>query len=308
MILCCGEALIDMLPETMPTGSVAFVPHAGGAVYNTAIGLGRLGMSVGLLTGLSSDRFGHILQSGLRASNVDLSHVVVSDRPTTLAFVHLIDGQASYSFFDENSAGRLLQTSDIPRLSDDVTTLFFGGISLAAEPCADTYAEILEQQSADRLVMLDPNIRPDFIEDESRYRTRLDCMIASADIVKISDEDMHWMIPGNVPEETKAGTLLSKGPSMVILTKGTDGATAFLKNGGSVHVEAHSANVVDTVGAGDTFNAGILAALSRSNGLTKHALGKMTRETVEDALEYAARAAAVTVSRAGANPPWAHEI
>ena len=308
MILCCGEALIDMIPQATSSGAVGFVPHAGGAVYNTAIGLGRLGVPVGLLSGLSSDQFGQILRAGLDASHVDPSHIVVSDRPTTLAFVHLSDGQASYSFYDENSAGRLLQTSEVPSLRTDVSALFFGGISLAAEPCAETYAAILERQAGERVVMLDPNIRPDFIEDETRYRTRLEHMIARSDIVKISDEDLHWLISGSDSDEHKAKSLLPQGPSLVVLTKGAEGAMAFLKSEETVHVASQAVDVVDTVGAGDTFNAGVLAALSRAHALTKTALANMTKDTAKGALEYAARVAAVTVSRAGANPPWSHEV
>ena len=138
MILCCGEALIDMIPTPTEAGLDGFVPHCGGAVYNTAIALGRLGVRTGMLTGLSSDMFGQQLSNGLIASHVDVSHVITSDRPTTLAFVQLVNGHATYDFYDENSAGRMIGQSDMPDLSAEVSALYFGGISLACEPGADS--------------------------------------------------------------------------------------------------------------------------------------------------------------------------
>ena len=163
MILCCGEALIDMIPGPTTGGPDGFVPHSGGAVFNTAIALGRLGARAGLLTGLSTDMFGAQLSDALQASHVNASLCIMSERPTTLAFVRLVEGHATYSFFDENSAARMLNASDMPVLSDEVTALFFGGISLACEPGADAYAALLEREGAQRAVMLDPNIRPGFI-------------------------------------------------------------------------------------------------------------------------------------------------
>ena len=138
MILCCGEALIDMIPSpTLEGGRDGFVPHSGGAVFNTAIALGRLGVQTGMITGLSTDMFGQQLADALHASHVDTTRIIRSDRPTTLAFVKLTDGHASYSFFDENSAGRMIRPEDLPDLSDEVSALFFGGIRLAVDPCAD---------------------------------------------------------------------------------------------------------------------------------------------------------------------------
>ena len=196
MLLCCGEALIDMIPTPTVSGQDGFVPHVGGAVFNTAIALGRLGVQTGMLTGLSTDLFGQQLLASLHANHVDTSLLVTSDRPTTLAFVQLTDGHASYTFYDENSAGRMLDRADMPVLPDEVSTLYFGGISLAFEPCAEAYAALQKREAAARVVMLDPNIRPSFIRDIRRYRDRLDRMIALSDIVKVSDDDLNWIYPG----------------------------------------------------------------------------------------------------------------
>lgn len=308
MILCCGEALIDMIPEPVAGGKEGFVPHSGGAVLNTAIALGRLGAQAGMLTGLSTDMFGQQLDASLQASHVDTSRVIRSDRPSTLAFVRLSDGHATYEFFDENSAGRMLRPEDMPALPQEVTALFFGGISLAAEPCADAYAALLEREGAGRAVMLDPNIRPRFIRDATRFRARLDGMIAKAGIVKLSDEDLDWLLPEPAERQGKIARLLDRGPAAVIMTRGSDGAAGYLAGGGEVHVPAAPAKVADTVGAGDTFNAGVLAKLSELGLLTGPGLAALTPDALQAAMAHGAGAAAVTVSRAGANPPWAGEF
>ncbi|WP_170367402.1 carbohydrate kinase family protein [Ruegeria arenilitoris] len=308
MILCCGEALIDMIAEPTVSGAQGFVPHSGGAVFNTAIALGRLGAPAGMLTGLSRDMFGQQLAQALKDSHVDGSQVVLSDRPTTLAFVQLQDGHATYSFVDENSAGRMLRPEDMPDQLTATSALYFGGISLACEPCADAYAALLDRHGAERAVMIDPNIRPGFIQDQTRYRTRLNRMIAQADIVKVSDEDLDWIVPGPETLEEKVPLLLQAGPAVVIVTRGSQGATGYLADGRTVSVPVTPVQVVDTVGAGDTFNAGVLAQLHRAGLLTKQALRAISPDDLRAALELGGKVAAVTVSRAGANPPWAHEL
>jgi len=300
--------LIDMIPAPTAVGADCFVPYCGGAVYNTAVALGRLGVQTGMLSGISSDMFGQLLSAGLRASHVDVSHVISSERPTTLAFVRIVDGHATYEFYDENSAGRMLKPEGMPKLSDDVTALYFGGISLACEPGADAYAALLAQNAARRAVMLDPNIRPGFIRDIARYRARLDQLIALSDIVKVSDEDLNWIRPEPLSLREKVEGLLNNGASLVILTRGGQGAMGFMADGGEVKVPALKAEIADTVGAGDTFNAGFLAKLSELGCLHKEGLAAIDPEALRAALTYGARVAAITVSRAGANPPWASEL
>jgi fructokinase len=306
MILCCGEALIDMLPRTTAAGEDAFAPYPGGAVFNTAIALGRLGAPAGLFSGVSSDLFGERLIHALRQSHVDTGLLSVSARPTTLAFVTLDDGQARYAFYDENTAGRMLGAGDLPTLPSEVSTLFFGGISLVAEPCAHAYEALMARAAADRVTMLDPNIRPGFIADEAGYRARIERMIAQADIVKISDEDLRWL-RGDGDMLALARELLGIGPKVVCLTEGAKGAHGLTATE-DVFVAAEAVEVADTVGAGDTFNAGVLAALHAADALTKEDVGTLDAETLRAALSLGVRAAAVTVSRAGANPPWADEL
>ena len=173
MILCCGEALIDMIPLQDGAGDPAFSARPGGSVFNTAIGLGRLGADTGFLSGLSHDLFGRKLLQNLAESCVNTDLVMLSDRPTTLAFVELNNGQASYSFYDENTAGRMMYPDALPTLPDAVSTLYFGGISLISEPCANFYAALIAREHTQKTIMVDCNIRADFVRDTKVYRDRL---------------------------------------------------------------------------------------------------------------------------------------
>jgi len=305
MIICAGEALIDMLPRDTHEGG-AFLPVPGGSVFNTAVALGRLGADVGLVSGVSTDMFGEDLVAALRASHVRDDYLIRSDRPTTLAFVKLTEGQAEYAFFDEQSAGRMIRVKDLPTLPRAAKALFFGGISLAVTPCCETYFSLMKRYAKTRLVMMDLNVRPDFIPDEAAFRERAEAMITHCDILKLSDEDLFWMFGDADPAE-HAEALLAKGPRMICVTEGAKGVTAFMASGAH-QVLAERVAVVDTVGAGDTFNAGLLAGLDRAGALTKSALDDIDKTTVIDALRLGTRAAAVTVTRAGANPPWARDL
>ena len=309
MILSCGEALIDMLPRTTPAGETAFAPYAGGALFNTAIAIGRLGAPSGFFSGLSSDLFGDLLREVLRESRVDTTPAHVSPRPTTLAFVRLTDGHATYTFYDENTAGRMLSPEDLPVLGEAAQALFFGGISLVGEPAAATYEALQAREAPRRVTMIDPNIRPGFIAfmgNEPAYRARVERMMAQADVVKLSDDDLHWLM-GAGDSHDQARKILEMGASLVCITEGSRGAVGHTR-AGYVHVPAPRVTVADTVGAGDTFNAGVLAGLWQAGLLTKAALRSLDEEALRGVLSLGVRAAAVTVSRPGANPPWAHEL
>jgi fructokinase len=306
MILCCGEALIDMLPRETTKGEKAFAPYAGGAIFNTAIALGRLGVPTAFFTGLSDDMMGDILRETLRDSNVDFSYCATLSRPTTIAFVKLVDGHASYAFYDENTAGRMITEADLPALGDECEALHFGAISLIPEPCGATYEALMTREHQKRVISLDPNIRPGFIKDKASHLARIRRMAAMSDIVKFSDEDLTWFgLEGD--EDTLARHWLHHGAKLVVVTRGADGAVAYTANH-KVTVPSERVTVVDTVGAGDTFDAGILASLKKQNLLTKAQVANLAENQIAEALALGAKAAAVTVSRAGANPPFAHEI
>ncbi|MBR9912274.1 MAG: carbohydrate kinase [Gammaproteobacteria bacterium] len=308
MILCNGEALIDMIPARDSQGNQLFRPLSGGAIFNTAIALGRLHIKVGMLTGLSSDLFGRQLLQSLQDSEVDTSLVITSDRPTTLAFVELTDGHASYTFYDENTAGRMLGVGQLPQISASYNALYFGGISLCSEPGADTYLALAEREAGQRVIVIDPNIRAPFITDESTYRARIKQFLQLANIIKVSDEDLNWLVKGDDGLADKVARLTAKRPAMVIVTRGSQGASAWLADGSQVDVPSQRVEVVDTVGAGDTFNAGVLANLEEAGLLTKDKVDQIDRAAAEQALNFGAKVAAITVSRAGANPPWRNEL
>ncbi|PSJ62459.1 carbohydrate kinase family protein [Kumtagia ephedrae] len=306
MIVCCGEALIDMLPRESSAGEPSFAPYVGGAVFNTAIALGRLDLPVGFFTGISTDFFGGMLREALAASSVGLDLVKFSERPTTLAFVRLVDGHASYLFYDENTAGRMLFEQDLPAIGPEVEAMHFSCISLIPEPCGSTYEALMRREHNNRVMMFDPNIRENFIADKPSHLARMKRMLAMADIVKLSDEDLDWFGESGHVEDI-AARWLELGPKLMVVTRGGKGALAFTRRH-AVSVPAVPVTVVDTVGAGDTVNAGILASLRDQGLLTKAALAELSEEQIRAVLSFSGRAAAITVSRAGANPPWRAEV
>ena len=306
MIICCGDALIDMLPFNSEQDRQGFYPVPGGALFNTSISLGRLGETVGLISGVSTDPFGEDLLAELISSGVDASLCVRSGRLSTLAFVKMVDGNAAYLFFDENSAGRMLTIPDLPVIRDNVTTLHFGAISLMQEPAAVTYESLMSSNKHHKVISLDPNIRMDFIEDEDNYRARLSRMCAMSDIIKVSDDDLHWLAMG-IDHDDIITNWLQDSASIVLITMGSKGAIAYTSSG-TVQVPSQRTTVVDTVGAGDTFNAGFLAGLRRRGVLTKDKISGVTEVDLRSALDLACKVAAFTVSQAGANPPWQSDI
>ena len=306
MILCCGEALVDMIERETVDGHHGYVPFAGGAVFNTAIALGRLGSPVAFFTGLSTDLFGQILSKTLSESHVDFSPSSISARPTTMAFVKLVDGNAKYTFYDEGTAGRMLLLGDMPVVAANVAAMHFSCISLIFEPCGSTYEALMLREYKSRVISLDPNIRASFITDAAAHRARIKRMVAIADIVKVSDEDLDWITEGQNHSDT-ISDWLALGVKVVTITRGGDGVDAFTARG-QITVPAHRVTVVDTIGAGDTFNAGFLDGLRLKNVLTKTAVATLSEDDLVFALDRGAAAASVTVSRAGANPPWLHEM
>ena len=306
MIVCCGEALIDMLPRKSAEGVAVYQPFNGGSIFNTAIALGRLGIRTGFFTGLSTDFFGDSLKAGLTESQVDLKYIKFWDKPSTLAFVKLDNGQARYSFFDDNSAGRMLTRKDLPKLASEVDVLHFGSFSMIQEPGGATLEALMKRECKARVICLDPNIRPTLVTNRKVYLARISRLVGMCDILKISDEDVKW-ITGKDDLAAAAKKWLKAGAKVVVITKGSNGVEAFTKQF-ALHTSSVVVKVVDTVGAGDTFTAGFLAALSTAGKLNKAAIAKLDEVTVRDAVNFAARAAAITVSREGANPPWAHEL
>jgi fructokinase len=306
MIVCCGEALIDFLPRKGADGADVFQPFVGGSVFNVAVAIGRLGAPAGYYGGLSTDFFGAMLREALEKSAVDLSLVNISDRPSTLAFVTLVGGDARYAFFDEHSAGRMLTEDDLPALPATVTALHFGSFSLAEEPCGSGYEALMQRESRARVISLDPNIRPTLIKNRDGYEARLTRLLAMADIVKLSEDDLAW-IEADATFEDYAERALGRGAKLVILTRGAEGATAISPHA-AVSAPAVKVTVADTVGAGDSFSAAILARLESRKLLTKRAIAELSEADIADLLAFATKAASITASRPGADSPWATEM
>ncbi|MCP5366005.1 MAG: carbohydrate kinase [Hyphomicrobiales bacterium] len=306
MIVCCGEALIDMLPRRLPDGGDVFLPVPGGAVFNTAVALGRLGEEVQFLSGLSTDMFGRRLVAHLEESGVGTRLCKRCPRPTTLAFVTLTDGNAQYAFYDEGTAGRMLDSADLPDLPAGTAALHFGAISLIPEPCGSAYEEMMRRHRDGAVISFDPNIRPGFVDDEDAYRKRLHRMTAMSDIIKVSEEDLAWLEPDRAFDQV-ARDWIDNGAKVVVLTRGGDGVRAVTRTQ-DVHVPARRTTVVDTVGAGDSFNAGFLAGLRRGGDLAKARLAALPGDALVHALDFAAQVAAFTVGQSGANPPWKDQV
>lgn len=307
MIVVAGEALIDLVPQRAagdPTDSATpspLLPRPGGGPYNTAVALGRLGSPAGFCSRISTDVFGDLLLAGLRAAGVDTALVQRGQEPTTLAVAALgADGSAGFGFYAEGTADRLFELP--AELPDDVRALALGTLSLVLEPGASAYEALLRREwERGVFTLLDPNIRAGLIPDPDAYRSRFTGWLPYVTLLKLSEDDAAWL--GGAPEEWPA-----RGPAAVVLTRGKNGLTVRTADGTDVSVPAVPADVVDTIGAGDTVNAALLHALAARDALSAPALASLGTDGWRDVLTYAARAAAVTCARTGAEPPYARDL
>ncbi|MBN0044020.1 carbohydrate kinase [Streptomyces actuosus] len=300
MIVVAGEALVDLVPRGEGP-LAALTPALGGGPYNTAVALGRLGSPTAFCSRVSSDAYGEALLDGLRRARVDVSAVQRGPEPTTLALATLgADGSAAYSFYVEGTADRLFTAP--ATLPAGTRAVSFGTCSLVLEPGASAYEQVLRRASAQGLfTALDPNVRPGLIPDPDAYRARFAGWLPSVTLLKLSEEDARWL--GGSPRKW-----LAAGPEAVVITAGGDGLTAFTRGGAVYSVPGEQVDVVDTIGAGDTVNAALLHGLAAQDALAPRALDALDPQGWSRLLRFAARAAAVTCSRAGAEPPYAHEL
>ena len=307
MIVVCGESLIDLVPVTRGD-EPAYVARAGGSSFNVALGLGRLGAPVGFLGRLSSDPFGRMLRRRLLAGGVDCAFVQEGDEPSTLAIVHLEEGsEPVYAFHGEGAADRLLRVEDLPEaLPAEVAALHFGSISMVREPGASAFEALMRREHGGRVLSLDPNVRPSLVGERAAYVARLEGWVALADVVKVSQADLAWLYPATAPD-VAAADWLARGPGLVVVTRGHDGAFA-LAASGRVDVAGVAVPVSDTVGAGDAFTSGLLAWLHETGRLDRVRLRAIPADALRTSLVFANRAAAITCTRAGAQPPTRAEM
>jgi len=302
-IAVAGEALIDFLN----TGPLAFQGHFGGSPFNTAIAAARLGAATGYLTQLSTDMFGQPLRSYLEENGVDTSLVLTSDAPSTLAFVERLAGTNRYVFLAKHSADAGYAPDPLPDLPPENVFLQFGSVSLLNEPAATTITNLVAKHHGRCIIGFDPNVRPTVIPDMDAYRRRAEGWLGQTHLLKISDEDVALLVPGARFEDC-ATRWFGLGVRAVVVTRGGEGASLFRPGAPRLDVTPPKVTVADTVGAGDTFTAGLLTGLLDA-GVRKVAdLSGLADEAWNRALAFAATAAALNCTRAGCNPPLRAEV
>ncbi|ATX65144.1 carbohydrate kinase family protein [Roseinatronobacter bogoriensis] len=310
MILCGGENLVDVIEMQTVDGTRVFRAVPGGSPYNCTRALGRLGMDVGYLTPISSDRFGDDLLAGLTADNV--RHLGQRpDAPTSLAMVTVEDGQPDYRFYRNGTAERMV-TQDTLRncLTDGAEAFHIGSLALCEGRDAQAWADLFMSCAARGIfTSFDPNIRPLLAEQNaSAYRRRLDQMAAVANLLRLSDEDLNWWRP-DMPAEDALADLARMAPhALLVLTQGASPVICHWP-GGRIEVPLTPVeNMVDAVGAGDTLMATLLAGLARKDCLGVDQIAALDATALGQIIKDASKAAAITCTKTGCNPPYASEI
>lgn len=307
MFLICGEALFDVFPGAETPGGLALDARMGGSPFNVAIGLARLGCSVGLFTGLSEDFLGERLRRALSREGVDGRFLVRKPNPTTLALVNLMKGgEPSYTFHGHDAADRVLTPDDLPQLPEEVCGLHFGSYSLIAGRTADTLLALARREGGRRLISLDPNLRLGVEPDIALWRRRIASFCEVADVIKASQEDLAALFPGAAFEDLAARWHV-QGASLVIVTRGDQGARVSLR-GEVFDAPAGKVAVVDTVGAGDAFQAALLCGLQELGRSHKSSLAGITPDDCRRLAGFACAAAAQACSRRGADLAHRREL
>jgi fructokinase len=306
MILVCGEALIDLFVSGASTDRLDTEAVAGGSPFNVAVGLARLQRPTAFLSTISEDAFGRFLAARLAQAGVSDEFLRRCPARTTLSVVATdAAGHPSYSFYAEAGADRALTAQDLPLLPDRVNAIAAGSYALGVEPIGSALAALLEREAGRRVISLDPNVRPRVVGNVVAFRDRFERLLAQATIVKASAEDVD-LFYGTAELANVAWDWLQRGPKLVVFTRGADGPLAFTGEA-SVERPTPPVDVVDTVGAGDTFHAGLLAYLDSTGLLRVDSPGLREAELVR-ALDFAAAAAALVCTRRGADPPTRDEV
>ncbi|MGY4532245.1 fructokinase [Pseudomonas sp. TE3786] len=310
MYLVCGEALFDFFTQAAGTRSseLDYKAIAGGSPFNVAVGLRRLGVESALFGGLSNDFLGARLRQVLEEEGVSEQFLHAFDLPSTMAMVAVDgNGQPHYSFRGEGCADRALRSEHLPVLGSEVRGLHVGSFSLVVQPIGDTLLELVRRESGQRLISLDPNVRLNPQPDAALWRERVEELALLADLIKVSDEDLSLLYPDTAPEQIIERWQQGRC-QLLVMTRGGQGATAFSRQHGVVSVPSRHVQVRDTVGAGDTFQAALLAWLTRAELDSPEGLARLSREQLDSLLNYAMAAAAMTCSRTGPDLPFHHEL
>lgn len=306
MILVCGEALFDLFADET-NGELKLDARIGGSPFNVAVGLARLATPVAFFGALSSDLFGQRLRKALEAEGVDLSFALTTDALTTLSVVGLdATGSPAYGFYGTNAADRQVEPNDLPDLPDSIDTIQIGSYAALVQPVGDSLLALARREHGERMIAYDPNVRPGVVGDLAAWRTRFAELLPHVDLLKISQEDLDLLFPDSDPQAL-ARDWLERGPALVVVTRGGDGATAFSTRH-RVDIPGERVAVVDTVGAGDTFQTALLARLGDMNARNRTSLEDLARDDMLDLLRFATHAAALTCSRRGADLPNRAEL
>jgi fructokinase len=322
MIICCGEALIDMVQQAIPGTGGGFLPLPGGSPCNTAVVIGKLGAPVKFLGRISTDFFGEMLIKRLKENRVGDDLITRSEQNSTLAFVKLLKSkEPQYIFYAEGTADRCYSAEDLPQqLPIDTKCIVFGSIAMTMEPMASAIEALIlregTRKSADNIdgapvISFDPNIRTFMIKDRSAYIERLEKWIAASTIVKFSCGDFNFIYPQLEADRVLQKTI-AMGPRLAICTLGAKGALALLRrndgNVSRVSTPAMNLPVVDTIGAGDAFHGAFLSWLQLKKKMSRSALVGLSEKELYEALLFATKAAALVCSRRGAAPPSKREV
>lgn len=307
MLISCGDALIDFVPTRNADGREAVMPSVGGSCLNVAIGISRLGAPTGFVGGISTDLFGRMIADHAAASHVDLSLATRSDHQTTLAFVRIVAGESQYAFYDAETAARnwTYRRGTIPFA--DIEAVHVGSTTLVSDQGAAETKALIADARPSSTISFDPNCRPNLVKDRPAYLARMADFAGCADLIKMSDVDFAYLF-GEEPYPQRANRLLRQDTSLVVVTRGNNGAIAWHSGAGQIEVEAPKVEVADTIGAGDSFQAALLFALHKQQRLARERLKDISADELRRALAFAANCAGLTCTRPGADPPWSREI
>jgi fructokinase len=283
------------------------MPAVGGSCLNVAIGIARLGAPTGFVGGISNDMFGCMIADHAAASNVALDFATRSDHQTTLAFVRIVAGESHYAFYDAETATRnwTFLRGSIP--FDAVEAVHVGSTTLVNDQGAAETKALIADAKAFSMISFDPNCRPNLVKDKPAYLARMAEFAGHADLIKMSDVDFAYLF-GDEPYQQRANAMLGQGTSLVVITRGNDGAIAWHARAGQIEVAAPKIEVADTIGAGDSFQAALLFALHKQGRLVRQQLKAIGADELRRALSFAANCAGLTCTRPGADPPWSDEI
>jgi fructokinase len=307
MVVVCGEALMDLFAIGETAEGMTLEARIGGSPFNVAVGLARLGRPAAFLGSISNGFIGERLMRALREEGVDISTVARVDAPTTLGLVGLDSlGVPSYAFYGEGGADRQLLADALQQVPPTAAAIHVGSFAMVVEPVASTLRALVEREHGRVLISYDPNVRINVDPDLTRWRGALDWMLPRAHIVKISEEDLGLLCPGIAPADF-FDRALADGVRLVIVTRGAAGAIGCTASR-RVAVTGRAVPLVDTVGAGDAFQAAVLAWLGENDALRIDGLAAGIEPRLEEALRFACTAAGLTCSRRGADLPTRTEL